>query len=81
MPDPNFRLTFALVYRKRFLLFLRRMVLHYLIAFLLLEDTALLLHLLGFVFVPKQIFTGNQRVLQLLLDVNCIALFVGSFGQ
>lgn len=81
MPDPNFRFTLALVNRERFLLLLRSMILHNLIAFLLLEDTTFLLHLLGLVLVTQQILTGDQRILQFLFDVDSVALFVGGLWQ
>lgn len=57
------------------------MVLHDLIALFLLEDTALLLHLLRLILVSQQVLAAHQRVLQLLLYVDRVALLVGGLWQ
>ena len=77
MPDPDFRLALALVDREGLLFLLGSVVLNDLVALLLLEDTMLLLHLFGLVFAPQQVLAAHQRVLELLLDVNSVALLVG----
>ena len=81
MPDPYFRLAFALVNREGFLLLLRSVVFHHLVTLLLFEDALLLLHLLRLVFAPQQVLATHQRVLQLLLDADSVTLLVGSLGQ
>ena len=81
MPDPDFRLALALVHREGLLFLLGSVVLHHLVALLLLEDTLLLLHLLRLVLAPQQILAAHQRVLQLLLDVDGVALLVSGLRQ
>ena len=80
MPDPDFGLALTLVHREGLLFLLGSVVLDHLVA-LLLEDTLLLLHLLRLVLAPQQVLPAHQRVLQLLLDVDGVALLVRGLRQ